>query len=101
MSRLVNAHEAQEQVSVADVLTHAIDHGHPQLAQEAQTCFDQNGYKAGRQSDHPAPEALLVPDQESHEEGQHEDELMQKAWKDAAYGAALMVDPETPEWNRC
>ena len=26
----------------------------------------------------------------------HEDELMQKAWKDAAYGAALMVDPETP-----
>ena len=25
----------------------------------------------------------------------HEDELMQKAWKDAAYGA-LMVDPETP-----
>ena len=70
VSRLVNAHEAQEQVSVADVLTHAIDHGHPQLAQEAQTCFDQNGYKAGRQSDHPAPEALLVPDQEPHEEGQ-------------------------------
>ena len=26
----------------------------------------------------------------------HEDELMQKAWKDAAYGAALMVDPEIP-----
>ena len=26
----------------------------------------------------------------------HEDKLMQKAWKDGAYGAALMVDPETP-----
>ena len=25
---------------------------------------------------------------------EHKDELMQKAWKDAAYGAALMVDPE-------
>ena len=26
-----------------------------------------------------------------------EDKLMQKAWKDAAYGAAFMVDPEIPE----
>ena len=70
VSRLVNAHEDQEHVSVADILTHAIDHGHPQLAQEAQACFDQNGYKAGRQSGGSVPEALLLPDQEPQGEDQ-------------------------------
>ena len=60
----MNAREDQEHVSVAEILTRAIDHGHPQLAQEAQACFDQNGYKAGRQSGGSAPEALLLPDQE-------------------------------------
>ena len=64
VSRLVNAQQDQEQLSVQDILTHAIDHGHPQLAQEAQACFDQNGYKVGRQSKIPVFEALLVPDQE-------------------------------------
>ena len=65
VSRLVNADQAQEQTSIPDILTQAIDEGHPQLAQEAQACFDRNGYKIGRQTGVSVPEALLVPEQET------------------------------------
>ena len=30
----------------------------------------------------------------------YEEELLQKAWKDTAYGAALFVDPSTDKTNR-
>eukprot|EP00439_Symbiodinium_sp_Y106_P083626 s561_g23.t2 len=70
-------------------------HGRPALRQEYLRKSAEEGVPSRRQ--------LPLHREEAKTHGSvygYEEELLQKAWKDTAYGAALFVDPSTHKTNR-
>ena len=55
----INAEMQGRALQLAEVLTQAIDYGHPQLAEEAQEVLSSIGAKAGLTLPHPKPTSTL------------------------------------------
>ena len=62
----MSRHTQEEPLSIRDILTNAVDQGHPQLAQEAPACFDRNCYKIGQHSKFAVPETTIIPSKGSY-----------------------------------